>query len=217
MKKTHVLFDFDGTLVDSAPAILTTFAQVLQGHGLQACCSIDDSLIGPPLRQTLQTLCGSSDAQLLDTLASSFRDIYDGPACLATPAYPGWDDALAALRALGLQLLIATNKRLLPTQRIIQARGWSEHFKVVYASDSCPGGFPNKAAMIAALLEEHGIDAQGAIYLGDTEADASAATANAVEFWAVDWGYGEFAGQYPTFDRPAAVVSCLSQMSLLVP
>jgi phosphoglycolate phosphatase len=77
MKKTHVLFDFDGTLVDSAPAILTTFAQVLQAHGLQACCSIDDSLIGPPLRQTLQTLCGSSDVQLLDTLASSFRDIYD--------------------------------------------------------------------------------------------------------------------------------------------
>lgn len=217
MKKSHVLFDFDGTLVDSAPAILTTFAQVLQAYGLQGCRSIDDSLIGPPLRQTLQTLCGSSDAQLLDTLATSFRDIYDGPACLATPAYPGWDDALAALRALGVQLHIATNKRLLPTQRILHARGWSEYFKVVYASDSRPGGFPSKAVMIATLLGEQGIDAQGAIYLGDTEADASAATANAVEFWAVDWGYGEFVGQYPTFDSPAAIVSCLSQMNLLEP
>ena len=217
MKKKHLLLDFDGTLVDSAPAILTTFAQVLHANGLQACRSIDQSLIGPPLRQTLQTLCGSNNAQLLDALEISFRDLYDGAACLATPSYPGWDDALAELQALGLQLLIATNKRLLPTQRILRARGWSEYFEVVYASDSRPGGFPSKAVMIATLLEEQGIDPHEAVYLGDTEADASAATVNAVEFWAADWGYGEFAGQYESFERPAAIVSCLSQMSPLEP
>lgn len=152
--KRHVLFDFDGTLVDSAPAILACFARVLKAHGLHAMCPIDASLIGPPLRQTLATLSGSSDAALLDALSASFKDIYDAEACLETAAYEGCQAALEQLRAQGFNLSIATNKRLLPTQRIIAALGWQGLFSEVYASDSYPGRYSDKSGMIAALLED---------------------------------------------------------------
>ncbi|WJM52135.1 HAD hydrolase-like protein [Pseudomonas asiatica] len=191
--KHHILFDFDGTLVDSAPVLLACFSRALKAHGVQAMAPIDASLIGPPLRQTLATLSGSSDAALLDALSATFKDVYDSEACLKTPPYAGCQQALEQLREQGFSLAIATNKRLLPTQRIIAALGWQELFSEVYASDSYPDRYTDKAGMIAALLVDGGIAAQSAIYIGDTVADGRAAAANGVEFWPVAWGYGQFA------------------------
>lgn len=209
MPRTHILFDFDGTLVDSAPAILQTFEEVLRAHGISACRSIESSLIGPPLRQTLQILSGTDDAVTLDALSASFREIYDQSVCQTTPAYAGWNEALEQLRGAGLQLRIATNKRLLPTQRILQALGWDRHFSAVYASDSVAGGYADKAAMLAHLLQEQGLDASATLYLGDTLSDAKASAANGIEFHGVSWGYGSFDESYQVSDSPAQFLAVL--------
>lgn len=217
--KTHILFDFDGTLVDSAPAILSCFALVLKNHGLQAHCAIDDSLIGPPLRQTLETLSGQSSPQLLDALSASFKDIYDAVACLSTPAYAGCQAILEALREQGLVLGIATNKRLLPTQKIIAALGWQGLFAKVFASDCHPGLYSDKTGMIDALLREFEIAPQAAIYVGDTEHDGRAAAANAVDFWPVAWGYGRFESQEQPLLSPQRLLDrleCLQMKELVI-
>lgn len=195
MMKTHILLDFDGTLVDSAPAILNCFERALQAHGLEPCRSIDDSLIGPPLRQTLETLSGQSDPVILDALGGSFKDIYDTEACLQTPAYAACQDVLEQLRAQGFTLAIATNKRLLPTRRIIAALGWEGLFAEVFASDSQPQRYTDKSGMITALLHDFDIAPEAALYVGDTESDGRAAAANGVAFWPVAWGYGRFSEQ----------------------
>lgn len=193
--KTHIFFDFDGTLVDSAPAILACFERVLQAHGLTACRAIDASLIGPPLRQTLEALSGRSEPALLDALGASFKAIYDAEICLQTQAYAGCQEALVRLRERGFTLAIATNKRLLPTRRILAALGWEGLFAEVFASDSHPECYSDKSGMIAALLQAGAVAPQAAIYVGDTENDGRAAAANAVEFWPVAWGYGRFASK----------------------
>lgn len=208
--KTHILFDFDGTLVDSAPAILSCFTQVMQAHGLQAQRTIDDSLIGPPLRQTLAALSGQNDPAVLDALSASFMEIYDSKACLDTPAYADWNALLDSLCAQGLTLAIATNKRLLPTRKIINALGWDGRFVEVFASDSHPGLYTDKTGMIAALLHKLSIAPQAAIYVGDTEQDGHAAAANAVDFWPAAWGYGSFASGYQPFLSPRQLVECLA-------
>lgn len=202
MMKRHLLFDFDGTLVDSAPAILSCFSRVLHAHGLQARCSIDASLVGPPLRQTLAVLSGSDDVALLDDLSATFKQLYDAEACLETTAYAGCQTLLEQLHAQGYSLSIATNKRLLPAQRILAALGWQNLFSAVFASDSYPERYKDKAGMIAALLEDTGVSAQSAIYIGDTVADGRAAAANEVEFWPVAWGYGEFASEEQPLPSP---------------
>lgn len=191
--KTHILFDFDGTLVDSAPGVLSTFTKVMQTHELTPCRAIDPSLIGPPLRPTLEALSGQRDPVLLDALSTSFREIYDGQTCLSTPAYPGWHEVLQALREQGLVLSIATNKRLRPTLQILDALGWTKHFSAIYANDSHPGCYTDKSGMLGALMSALGILPTAAIYIGDTEQDGHAATANGMEFWPVTWGYGDFA------------------------
>lgn len=209
MRTTHIFFDFDGTLVDSAPPILATFTEVLLTHGLQACRSVDKSLIGPPLRQTLEALSGQRDPQVLDLLSASFRKIYDDQVCLATPAYPGWTAALETLLGRGLTLAIATNKRLLPTQRILEALGWGDYFTAVYASDSHPQQYVDKAGMIGALLTAFRVGSANAIYLGDTEQDAVAAAANQVGFWPVSWGYGRFSDAQSPLTTPMQIIKRL--------
>lgn len=213
--KTHILFDFDGTLVDSAPAILSCFTQVLRFHGLEACCSVDDSLIGPPLRQTLESLSGQNDSALLDALSTSFKDIYDAEVCLSTPAYAGWQSVFEGLRTQGLTLAIATNKRLLPTQKIISILGWDRYFSEVFASDSHPTLYADKAGMIGAALQVFGIEPQAAIYIGDTQQDARAATANEVDFWPVAWGYGSFGNEYEPLALPSQLIERLAHPRLV--
>ena len=212
--KTHILFDFDGTLVDSAPAILNCFERVLQAHGLDACRGIDASLIGPPMRQTLETLSGQSDPAVLDALGASFKDIYDTEACLQTPAYAACQDVLEQLRAQGFTLAIATNKRLLPTRRIIAALGWKALFAEVFASDSQPQRYTDKSGMIAALLHDFEIAPEAALYVGDTEADGQAAAANDVVFWPVAWGYGRFSEQEQPLQTMQELLERLSFRSI---
>lgn len=212
--KTNILFDFDGTLVDSAPAILTCFSRVLQTHGLPPCCDIDASLIGPPLRQTLETLSGQSDPKLLDALSASFKEIYDGEVCQSTPAYKGCQAALEGLREQGLILAIATNKRLLPTRKIIAALGWEDFFSDVFASDSLPRHFTDKTGMIGALLSACAIAPQAAIYVGDTDHDRRAAAANAVDFWPVAWGYGCFTAQEQPLLKPQQLLERLAHLQI---
>lgn len=210
--KTHILFDFDGTLVDSAPAILVCFSRVLQKHGLKACRSIDTSLIGPPLRQTLAALVGQSDPVLLDTLSASFKEIYDTEACLETPAYVGCQATLEHLFEQGFNLAIATNKRLFPTQKIITALGWEHLFIEVFASDSHPGCYVDKSGMVASLLHTRAIPSQAAIYIGDTEGDSQAAAANGIDFWPVAWGYGHFDQHDQLLGSPKELLERLLRM-----
>ena len=58
---THILFDLDGTLIDSAPAILASFRNAFAEAGITPVVAIDESIIGPPLLETLQILSGSHD------------------------------------------------------------------------------------------------------------------------------------------------------------
>ncbi len=208
--KTHILFDFDGTLVDSAPAILGCFTRVLQVHGLKACCVVEESLIGPPLRQTLEKLSGQSSPRMLDALSASFKDIYDSEACLSTPAYAGCQAVLEQLLEQGFTLSIATNKRLLPTERIIAALGWGEMFAKVFASDSHPGRYTDKSGMIGTLLIEGMIASQDAVYVGDTVHDGLAAAANTVDFWPVAWGYGRFSPETRPLQAPQQLLERLA-------
>ena len=186
----HILFDLDGTLIDSAPAILASFREAFASTGVATVRSIDESVIGPPLTETLQLLSGSDDPALIGQLADAFKASYDSEGYKATAAYAGVGDLLARLAAAGRQLSIATNKRIHPTRLILAHLGWLDYFSHVYALDLFTPRLPDKAAMIARLLADQNIARDQAIYIGDRSEDGESADANGLPFIAVTWGYG---------------------------
>lgn len=188
----HVIFDFDGTLVDSAPAILATFASILDEARLPPAIPLDKTLIGPPLIPTLTKISGSQNPELIERLARRFKAEYDEHKLPLTAAYPGAADTLKALSEFGLVMHIATNKREKPTLRLLDLFGWRGYFSSVYCIDSPPNGSPGKAEMLERLLAEQDISKDEVLFVGDTETDSTAATSNALAFCGVTWGYGRW-------------------------
>jgi len=186
----HIIFDLDGTLIDSAPAILESFRAVFEAAGRKPVRPIDASIIGPPLAETLALLSDDPDHAVLQDLAARFAAIYDTTGLLRTEAYAGVDAVLRHLHRQGLTLHIATNKRLFPTRKILEHLGWSALFHHVYALDLFEPRLPDKATMIQRLLADQQLPHDRAIYVGDREEDGLAAQRNELPFLAATWGYG---------------------------
>ena len=186
----HILFDLDGTLIDSAPAILASYREAFSRCDVTPARVIDESIVGPPLIETLQLLTASHDKALIERLAEAFKASYDSEGYQQTAAYAGVGEMLAQLRDAGLQLSIATNKRILPTRLILDHLGWLGHFEHLYALDLFEPRLPHKAAMIARLLADKEIPKHASIYIGDRSEDGESADANALPFIAATWGYG---------------------------
>lgn len=211
----HILFDLDGTLIDSAPAILASFRESFARTGIALARAIDESVIGPPLVETLQLLSGSDDPALIAGLAEAFKASYDSEGYKATTAYAGVDELLAELTDAGLTLAIATNKRLHPTRLILDHLGWRGHFAHVYALDLFTPRLPDKAAMIGRLLADQNIAREQAIYIGDRREDGESADANGLPFIAVTWGYGSLtAGEMRAGWRATAQPEALGALLL---
>lgn len=190
MPAPHIILDFDGTLIDSSPAILETMGAVLRARGIPAVRPLDRDLIGPPLLSTLQALTGLADKQVLEALAGDFRARYDSEGLYATQAYAGIAEALGRLVASGRRLYLATNKRLRPTGLLVEHFGWAPWFTAVYCVDSRTPPFPRKGDMLLALLKDRQLDAGQCVYVGDTRHDQQAAAQAGLRFVAAGWGYG---------------------------
>jgi len=184
------IFDLDGTLIDSAPAILASFRQAFAESGVAAVRPIESDIIGPPLRETLELISGTQDPATITTLTEAFTRAYDGGGLKATTAYEGVEHMLRELKAAGKTLHIATNKRLLPTKMILDMFGWHTLFNTIYALDMISPRLPSKAAMIARQLGDLALDTATTAYVGDRAEDGESADANGLAFFAATWGYG---------------------------
>ncbi len=210
----HVIFDLDGTLIDSAPAILASFRAAFAALGIAPAIEIENGIIGPPLTETLQLLSGSTDPALIAQLAEQFKASYDGAGLLQTEAFDGIGELLSRLHGAGLTLSIATNKRIHPTRLILDHLGWRRHFTTVYGLDLFQPRFANKAAMIARLLADRAIALDTAVYVGDRVEDGESADANQLPFIATTWGYGsigsaDMAPHWRAVDTPDALAAML--------
>jgi phosphoglycolate phosphatase len=202
----HLIFDFDGTLIDSSPAILDTLDAVLRARNVFAVRPLGNDLIGLPLMKTLQSLTGETDPELLEKLATDFRLLYDTKGLLATQAFPGVRETLQKLVASARHVSIATNKRRKPTQLLLKHLRWLPWFDAVYCVDSRDPPFPHKGEMLEHLMADLGLEPMECLYIGDTRHDEEAAAFARIPFVAVQWGYGiggqAFGGDVRVLRRP---------------
>lgn len=189
MNMRAVLFDLDGTLVDSSNGILSSLAAAFEKTGCKPIIPFSSEIIGPPLVETISLLSGSSDPLLLDRLSESFKVHYDTVGVNQTIPFPGVEQMLQSLVAAEISLHIATNKRQSPASRIIEVMGWSAMFELVLSPDSVNPVLPSKAAILAKLLAETTLQAKDCLYIGDRLDDYNAALEIGIPFALAEWGF----------------------------
>jgi len=183
-----IIFDLDGTLLDSARSILDSMKRAFESCGLVLVLPLEASLIGPPLRETLQRLSPESDACQIGELEQSFISSYDEKGCLEAYPFPGVDEMLRDLKLHGFALHIVTNKRAYPTQKILKHLGWNKVFGRVYANDTFVEERYNKSHLLGRLMMDLNLQSKDCAYIGDREEDASAAHENDMKFLWAGWG-----------------------------
>lgn len=202
----HIIFDLDGTLVDSAAGVLEALRRAFDSKGLIPAIEIGPSIVGPPLRTILQAAADTKDEAVLSDLESAFRRHYDSESFVHATPYPGVTEALHRLRSGGITLHVATNKRTLPTLRILAMLRWQGLFDSINCVDSIKTIRPGKAATVAGLIRRGVLNPPETLLVGDALDDAEAAMAVGIQFLAVTWGYGsnELIGRWPQLPRVAS-------------
>jgi phosphoglycolate phosphatase len=188
----HLIFDLDGTLVDSRPGIQGSLREAVRQVFPDINPAGLDFEIGPPVREMFQKALQGVSLTELDQLQTVFRVSYDGSGWKQTYAYPGVGETLNELTQRGNACYLVTNKPALSTSRILTHLGLAHYFKEMLSPDSHQPGFKNKAAALGFLLESQRIANENAMYIGDSAEDLGISEKYGLGFIGIEYGYGVF-------------------------
>jgi phosphoglycolate phosphatase len=186
-----VIFDLDGTLVDSAPDIHAAANALLRSMGYQP-LSLPTvrSFIGNGIPKLVERVMRASDIPMEAArhagLVARFEDLYGAhPASLTVP-YPGVRDSLRRLAEGGAVLGVCTNKNEGLSRQVLDGVGLGDLFDVVVGGDTLPVRKPDPAPFFACAER---LGAGACVYVGDSEVDAATAEAAHVRFGLFTEGY----------------------------
>lgn len=181
-----VIFDVDGTLVDSQAHILAAMEHAFTA--LSAPCPPREAvlgIVGLSLPEAMARLAPHLDAA---ALAAAYKDAFARRRAQAeSPLYPGARAALDRLAARGVVLGIATGKSRRGLDHVLRAHGLEGMFASAQVADDHPS--KPHPSMIRRVLAETGIPAAQAVMVGDTSFDMDMGRAAGVRTVAVGWGY----------------------------
>jgi phosphoglycolate phosphatase len=188
----HLIFDLDGTLVDSAPDLATALNGLLAELGKPGLSvTAIRAMIGDGAGVLVER--GLAASGLMDTdrptALKRFLALYRDCLIDQTRAYPEVEATLERLTAQGYKLGVCTNKPIDPTQRILAALGLDHFFGAVIGGDSLPQRKPDPEPLLAAI-EGLGGAASSAVMIGDSANDVLCARSAAVTAILIPSDYG---------------------------
>ena len=116
MKKIY--FDLDGTLIDSAPSIISTLNKIFDKSNIKPTLPINSKIIGPSIDKIIRDALNENDEKKIEYLINEFKKEYDFKGYLKTKIYDGITHLLDSLKKENYILGVVTNKRIIPTIKI---------------------------------------------------------------------------------------------------
>lgn len=182
MSAPAVVFDLDGTLVDSLGDIVTTFVAAFTNAGMAAPPrAAVRGLVGGPLEDMYAAF---APAEAVPALVADYRANYPRNYLATSRPYPGVVELLTALGEGGYPRVVATTKRSDVARRFVAAMGLSDILDHVQGTDD----FPHKPAPDVIWRALEAVGADGSWMVGDTVTDVQAGKAAGLKTYAVSWG-----------------------------
>ncbi len=202
-----VVFDLDGTLVDSAPDLAAVLNEILDHEGWpsQDLATVA-SMVGDGVAKLVERGFARAGADLgddeLSRLVDRFLARYAENPTRFTKPFPGVAETLSRLRRTGYRLAVCTNKNHGPTVTILRNLDLESYFGAVIGGDSLVRRKPDPEPLLAAL-DELSASPSSAVMVGDSRNDVAAARAAGIPAITVSYGYGADSalGAEHTIDR----------------
>lgn len=188
----NVIFDLDGTLVDSRSGIEYSVRAALRAVIPYRSYPVLRLRIGIPIRQIFSEILGDPAPLLLDRLERQFRVSYDSTGWKQSRPYQGAKKTLNALTRLGINCFLATNKPRHITLRILDHLGLDDFFCAVVTPDTFDPPLSSKTDVVTHIMRTYQLNSAETLYVGDTGEDRCAADACGIAFAAATYGYGDF-------------------------
>ena len=165
------IFDFDGTLVDSAPGIIDVMREVVEENNLPK-RALDEwkELIGVPLMRQMEIVFPDENEEYWLKLATRYRQIYDGKTIEICPLFPGLQNMLERLRAAGVMLTIATSKRRPLVETVLDHHDLTKYFSMLVGAQDVANHKPHPESVFK-TLETMQIAAVDSVVIGDSTYD----------------------------------------------
>ena len=217
--KPCVIFDLDGTLVDSLPGIAASLNRTLISHGLPSHSDARvRSFIGDGLKMLVQRAApAGADPALIESMVTLFKKDYDLSWAEGTQPYPGIHNLLNELQKEGFQLSVLSNKTHDFTGTITREMFPLIHFAQVLGQQE---GIPHKPHPEGALriANAFGATPENCVIIGDSTMDLETADHAGMQAIAVVWGYHDRqrlldAGAGKIAENPAEIPAMLSELS----
>ena len=211
MMYSNILFDLDGTLVDSGEGVLKCAELGLRHCGLPIPSPTEmRTFVGPPLKDSFMRF-GCTVEQAEEAIAV-YRSRYTTVGKFELFVYPGIENLLQQLKDSGCKLYVATSKPETVSVEIL------EHFGLAPYFDCIAGAAPDqsrstKSEVIAYLLRQVG-NLDGALMVGDTAYDVIGASQHGIPCVGVSWGYGTVESLEAS--HPAAIVDTPEALLALI-
>lgn len=188
-------FDLDGTLVDSAPDIISALNTVLIEQGITP-FHLDQArpMIGRGAMELLRRAYRLAGAPLSPEdeapLLAQLLELYEADIATLTQPFEGLEAALDELEAAGARFCVCTNKHTRLSKLLIDKLGWTQRFVTNRGADSVPAKKPN-AGHLQACIDDMGGDIRRTLMIGDSEIDFLTARNAGVPSILVTFGYNE--------------------------
>lgn len=184
----HVLFDMDGTLIDSGPGIVSSMSFAFKNYDYDIDTNKITDAIGLPLMPMIQKLLSDANNETVNGIAKDFRAHYAEAGLYDSELYDGVDEMLKTLSG-EYDLFIVTSKPKSFAESIAERTGIGKYFLSITGPDM-DFAAKKKSELISELMNDRGLTSENCVMVGDRAEDVNAAIANNIKTVGVTYGYG---------------------------